>query len=170
MKYKTLKRKREASQRYYERNKQQERQAATVRRRAKGVGPRKPARTIKERLARVLLCRVCGEQVTTPSYLLIGQQTCRRCIRQRRDPVKRWQSVTKQREKLRMEVQAAKLAKGCQRCGYKTNDPKELDWHHRNPKTKLFKLAQANRRSGVQVRAEMVKCDVLCKTCHKKQH
>jgi hypothetical protein len=45
-----------------------------------------------------------------------------------------------------------------------------LDFHHRDPHTKSFKIAHGFHYEGSRVVAEMKKCDVLCKTCHRRAH
>lgn len=58
----------------------------------------------------------------------------------------------------------------CERCP--ENHPACLDFHHRDPKTKLFKVGGA-APSGMpqaKVMAEIAKCAVLCANCHRKEH
>jgi hypothetical protein len=58
----------------------------------------------------------------------------------------------------------------CARCP--ETHPSCLDFHHRNPKTKLFKVGGA-APSGMpreKVMAEIAKCVVLCANCHRKEH
>ena len=63
-----------------------------------------------------------------------------------------------------------KKAAGCMKCGEK--DPACLDFHHRDPSTKISggvnRLAQHGRKSLLVVEAEIEKCDVLCANCHRK--
>lgn len=76
--------------------------------------------------------------------------------------VRRWQ--LRQQEKIR----AIKEATPCARCG-------ELfpyfvtDFHHRDPKTKLFKINETQRstKAWQRVLDEIAKCDLLCSNCHR---
>jgi hypothetical protein len=53
----------------------------------------------------------------------------------------------------------------CERCGCADG----LVWHHRNPATKSFGLSEKDR-SAVSVRAELEKCDLLCRGYHSLVH
>lgn len=58
----------------------------------------------------------------------------------------------------------------CYKCGL--DDPRCLDFHHRNPAEKSFSISQAvhfgmNEEAIVN---EIAKCDVLCSNCHIKSH
>ena len=46
-----------------------------------------------------------------------------------------------------------------------------LEWHHRDPTTKTFKIARAGGRYSLErVVAELAKCDLLCSAHHAAQH
>ena len=45
-----------------------------------------------------------------------------------------------------------------------------LEFHHRDPGTKKFGLANYNKFSKRKVLEEMEKCDVLCANCHRRLH
>ncbi len=55
---------------------------------------------------------------------------------------------------------------GCGVCGEMDQDC--LDFHHVDPSTKKFCVADGRPRSEKQVRAEAAKCVVLCANCHRK--
>lgn len=65
------------------------------------------------------------------------------------------------------------LSKGgcCQKCGYKKNYA-ALQFHHRNPKEKLFGLDVRNigGRNLQEIVIEVNKCDLLCANCHAEHH
>jgi 5-methylcytosine-specific restriction endonuclease McrA len=65
------------------------------------------------------------------------------------------------------------LIKGgeCQKCGYKKNYS-ALQFHHRNPKEKLFGLDCRNigAKNWESLLKEMDKCDLLCGNCHSEYH
>ena len=58
----------------------------------------------------------------------------------------------------------------CKNCN--ENDPIVLEFHHRNPDTKLFNICKHiyNGTSVIKVLSEIEKCDVLCSNCHRKHH
>ena len=58
----------------------------------------------------------------------------------------------------------------CTECG--ENDPRCIDFHHREPKAKLYDIAyMANRGfSDEKMLAELEKCVALCANCHRKLH
>ncbi len=53
----------------------------------------------------------------------------------------------------------------CSKCGYK-KCLAVLDFHHRDPKTKAFNVSWGILYSWERVKAELDKCDLLCKNCH----
>jgi len=55
----------------------------------------------------------------------------------------------------------------CQYCNY-CKSIQALEFHHRNPKTKLFKLSGINLTSKPwkEILNELEKCDLLCANCH----
>lgn len=50
------------------------------------------------------------------------------------------------------------------------NDPRCLDFHHRDPKTKKFKIGAAvgEAVSLKLLFKELNKCDIVCANCHRK--
>ena len=71
---------------------------------------------------------------------------------------------------MRVWLDSTKEGKSCVRCGQ--DDPDLLDYHHRDPSTKCFKIADAIRlvKNRNKVLAEIAKCDLLCANCHRKLH
>lgn len=69
-------------------------------------------------------------------------------------------------------IDAHKANAGCARCDER--DVRCLDLHHRDPGTKNRKFSYRRRTfptmSWVDIEAELVKCDVLCSNCHRKEH
>jgi hypothetical protein len=63
-----------------------------------------------------------------------------------------------------------KCQRTCERCP--ENDAACLDFHHKDPKTKLFEIATAisNRVSKEKILAEIEKCRCICSNCHRKLH
>jgi hypothetical protein len=56
----------------------------------------------------------------------------------------------------------------CLHCG--EDDARCLDFHHRDPSTKLGVVSNMCVRGRKAVLAEIEKCDVLCANCHRKIH
>lgn len=58
----------------------------------------------------------------------------------------------------------------CIRCG--ENHPATLDFHHRDPSSKVAAVSEGVRDGWKRERilAEIEKCDVLCANCHRKEH
>lgn len=61
-----------------------------------------------------------------------------------------------------------KELRGCRRCNFK--DPRALQFHHRDPSTKLFNIANKKRANMDRLMAEIAKCDVICANCHFIEH
>ncbi len=70
------------------------------------------------------------------------------------------------------KLQLIKLMGGqCGRCHYNKNFS-ALEFHHKNPKTKLFQLdlrSLSNRRWEA-IEEEAKKCLLLCSNCHAEEH
>lgn len=64
-----------------------------------------------------------------------------------------------------------KLRFGCKVCGYK-KCVGALDFHHRDPKTKLTTVATLiiHGASLIKIKTEIRKCDILCANCHRELH
>ena len=60
-------------------------------------------------------------------------------------------------------------SKGCNKCGYKDNMRKLL-FHHVDPSTKEFNIADLWNRTIKQHKEELDKCVVLCFKCHAAVH
>lgn len=67
-----------------------------------------------------------------------------------------------------MEIINEALAGGCLDCG--EPDWVVLEFHHRDPATRRFRIAHFYGRSEATLRAEIAKCDVICANCHKRRH
>lgn len=70
----------------------------------------------------------------------------------------------------RAQILAEFRAAGCKHCDETTACC--LDAHHRDPAGKDFSPGDANNRcmSPERFRAELAKCDCVCKNCHAKIH
>lgn len=79
---------------------------------------------------------------------------------------KGWQK--RRRDELRAWLDEIKSRLSCEECG--ESAPECLHFHHRDPATKAFELANAGGRAKAVVLAELAKCRVLCANCHLKHH
>ena len=69
-----------------------------------------------------------------------------------------------------MKLQAIKLLGGkCSICGY-DRCVDALEFHHKNPKEKDFKLGSGNTMSWKEYKSEAMKCVLVCSNCHKEIH
>ena len=58
----------------------------------------------------------------------------------------------------------------CVDCGY-NKYAGALDFHHRDPKEKKFKIAgRTSLAFGPELKNELDKCDLLCANCHRERH
>jgi hypothetical protein len=58
---------------------------------------------------------------------------------------------------------------GCTRCGFA--DARALDFHHRDPATKIFTIGKKGHTYAWEtLLAEVAKCDLLCSNCHRIEH
>jgi len=73
-------------------------------------------------------------------------------------------------KKMRKLVSDTKSQSKCVLCP--EAHPACLGFHHRNPKTKLFCIAEAARIGCTlhELIVEISKCDILCHNCHSKLH
>lgn len=94
---------------------------------------------------------------------------CRECERERgrvRDATAARKALKTSQARARRRAIAAslrvfKLAKGCLLCGSRD----DLEFHHRLPAKKKTLVPAA--RTWASMKAEIVKCDVLCVDCHR---
>jgi hypothetical protein len=74
------------------------------------------------------------------------------------------------RAELRQFVRDYLADKSCSKCP--ENHIACLDFHHRDPSEKNFKINEAYERrySKSKIMNEIQKCDILCSNCHRKEH
>ncbi len=78
-------------------------------------------------------------------------------------------AVTKRRKSLRIMARKYKGGK-CMICGY-NRCLEALDFHHLDPKKKVFGLSEKGRTySWEKIRAEIDKCALICANCHREIH
>jgi hypothetical protein len=75
----------------------------------------------------------------------------------------------RRRDQMRAFLLQQKMGKACVRCG--NDDYRVLDFHHREPDSKVDGVAKAIKRnwSRAMIMEEIAKCDVLCANCHRIQ-
>lgn len=57
----------------------------------------------------------------------------------------------------------------CEKCGY-SKYIEILQYHHKDPLTKVFEIAHSGARPVEDIRLEIAKCLLLCPTCHAEEH
>jgi hypothetical protein len=74
------------------------------------------------------------------------------------------------RQMLRELIQQQKIGRKCVRCGI--DDPRVLDFHHRDKSTKGGGIGNAVSQnwSAERILQEITKCDTLCANCHRILH
>lgn len=86
--------------------------------------------------------------------------------RQYRNNLGRFERRRRERREWWIELKGS-LA--CKACG--NNDWRCLDFHHRDPSTKVFAIGACTViYSKKVILEEMEKCDVLCANCHRIHH
>lgn len=131
-----------------------------------------------------LSCRPCGRVLPADAFNLdrrrtTGRQTC--CRECKRAADKRlYHGNAGRRASIRL-ASADRLARQrelvaearqgrCVRCGFA--DARALDFHHVDPATKRFSVANigVHRPSDARLLAEIAKCELLCANCHRITH
>ena len=71
----------------------------------------------------------------------------------------------------RLQISAYKKEVGCKVCGYNEN-PDILHFHHRDPNEKITNVSRmvGKNHSMERIKKEIDKCDLLCISCHHKEH
>jgi hypothetical protein len=136
----------------------------------KRIGPRYRCQPVV--LKKIPICVHCG-RVFHPKQ--DSQKFCTRSCKIRnysRSPLRRTKQNQRKTEKRcseRQYIQDYKKQNPCHFCG--ESEPACLDFHHRDPKEKKFKLSDgAGRISMNRVKEEIAKCILLCANCHRKVH
>ena len=86
--------------------------------------------------------------------------------RKRNAKTYRWQKKRRQRRKKEL-VDAA--GGRCAACGY-AGSVAALEFHHRDPSTKVFEMGAFSGGSLSRLQEEVGKCDLLCANCHRQRH
>ena len=113
------------------------------------------------------ICEICNQDYETNSHSRIY---CYKCSGEstRNDYLTRKHQKTILRRS--MKLQAIKLlGNKCSICGY-DRCIDALEFHHKNPSEKEFKLGSGNTISWKEYKAEVMKCILVCSNCHKEIH
>lgn len=88
---------------------------------------------------------------------------------QNTERVKQYQATRRRDSK---EKAAALLGSVCERCGFE--HLAAIDFHHKDPMQKRFRLSDALARTKKytweDIVEEVMKCELLCKNCHAIEH
>lgn len=112
-------------------------------------------------------CKICDKTFETKSSTRIYCYECSGNSTRNDNENRKHQKTILRRN---MKLQAIKMLGGkCSICGYnKCVDA--LEFHHRNPKEKEFKLGSGNTMSWEEYKNELKKCILVCSNCHKEIH
>lgn len=77
-------------------------------------------------------------------------------------------AVAERRRHLKRQAIAYKGG-ACVDCGY-TKCAEALQFHHRNPQEKDFRIGSGLTKSWARLKAELDKCDLVCANCHAERH
>ena len=113
------------------------------------------------------ICEICEKEFDSNSYSRIYCYECSGASTRNDNETRKHQKTILRRN---MKLQAVKLLGGkCIRCGYnKCVDA--LEFHHKDPEVKEFKLGSGNTLSWKEYKNEALKCMLLCSNCHKEIH
>lgn len=112
-------------------------------------------------------CEICGNTFETKNKSRIYCYNCSGESSRNDYKTRKHQKTILRRS---MKQQAIKLLGGkCSICGYnKCIDA--LEFHHKNPNEKEFKLGSGNTMSWKEYKSEVLKCILVCSNCHKEIH
>jgi hypothetical protein len=108
-------------------------------------------------------CFRCGNPVI-PDLTKRGQRRSKFCSQTCQNK----QGVTDYRRRVKLKGLAL-LGGKCTRCGY-NRCPWALQFHHKDPSEKDFQIAAKSRQAWDKVKAEVLKCELLCANCHAEEH
>ena len=115
----------------------------------------------------IKVCEICENKFETKSSTRIYCYECSGESTRNNNETRKHQKTILRNN---MKKQAVKLLGGkCCICGYnKCIDA--LEFHHKDPSIKEFKLGSGNTMSWKEYKAEALKCMLVCSNCHKEIH
>ena len=125
-------------------------------------------------------CKICQQLKPLDLYRKDKSRTdglsayCKPCIKARDAQHYKNTYAVKYREKFKergiigYELITAAKSKGCYFCS--EAEPVCIEFHHTDPKSKDFDVANSRARSLAVLQKEIDKCIPVCSNCHKKLH
>ena len=115
----------------------------------------------------VKICEICSEKFDSNSKSRIYCFNCSGDSTRLDNETRKHQKTILRQS---MKRQAIKLLGGkCSICGY-DRCIDALEFHHKNPQEKEFKLGSGNTMSWKEYKIEALKCILVCSNCHKEIH
>ena len=115
----------------------------------------------------IKLCEICNKKFETKSSTRLYCYECSGESSREDNETRKHQKTILRRS---MKLQAIKLLGGkCSICGY-DRCVDALEFHHKNPHEKEFKLGSGNTMSWKEYKNEALKCIIVCSNCHKEIH
>ena len=112
-------------------------------------------------------CKICEVEFDTDNYSRIYCYKCSGDSTRNDNETRKHQKTILRRS---MKLQAIKLLGGrCSVCGY-DRCIDALEFHHKDPNKKDFKLGSGNTMSWDEYKKEALKCKLVCSNCHKEIH
>lgn len=113
------------------------------------------------------VCKICENEFDTESSTRLYCYNCSGESTRKNNETRKHQKTILRRS---MKLQAIKLlGEKCSICGY-DRCVDALEFHHKNPKEKDFKLGSGNTISWDEYKEEALKCILVCSNCHKEIH
>lgn len=120
----------------------------------------------------------CRCDLCVTGYKISNSLRMKKYINSEKGKNTRRKNYQKKKEKINEQIRNQKLwldsykeTRGCKNCP--ESDPVCLQFHHRDPLTKKFQIADklvANYKTNKELLEEIDKCDILCANCHFKLH
>lgn len=113
------------------------------------------------------ICEICEKEFYTNSSTRIYCYECSGDSTRTNYESRKHQKTILRRS---MKLQAIKLlGSKCSICGY-NRCVDALEFHHKDPKKKEFRLGAGNTMSWKEYKRELSKCILVCSNCHKEIH
>ena len=123
-----------------------------------GLHPEYLDEVIKEIEKGDVVCTTCGGEFTKDNYSGHNKQ-CNQCIAKH---------VREYYRSIKLEC-VNYLGGKCEKCNYSTSQC-AMDFHHRDPGEKDFKISKHLKKFGDSHKKELDKCMLLCSNCHRETH
>lgn len=115
----------------------------------------------------IKFCEICEQKFETNTKFRLYCYVCSGESTRTNNETRKHQKTILRRS---MKRQAIKILGGkCSVCGY-NRCIDALEFHHKDPKEKDFKIGSGNTMSWKDYKAEALKCTLVCSNCHKEIH